>query len=249
MGADPNHALRGTEARMAALEKQVLLLRGDLQKAYGEIAECRSIIQEKDDEIAALKNDNIRLTGEVNALNEAIRRITDEGGDGKLLRRYENPNNPGDTSWNDKRKKLLDEERRYEAAQKGQDPKDPKIGPPAGHPGHRRTFGGPVTHHGTPLCAVCGMVHSATLLSKTMLDFDGGSRCMSYARHAGHVTVCGCGRTTRPSFPGLPGTFFGDEALRHILLVYSTLPAAARIRTLRTIFAISTGLPSLPPPY
>ena len=37
MGADPNHALRGTEARMAALEKQVLLLRGDLQKAYREM--------------------------------------------------------------------------------------------------------------------------------------------------------------------------------------------------------------------
>ena len=37
MGADPNHALRETEARMAALEKQVLLLRGDLQKAYREM--------------------------------------------------------------------------------------------------------------------------------------------------------------------------------------------------------------------
>ena len=76
---------------MAALERQVLLLRGDLQKAYGEIAECRSIIQEKDNEIEALKNDNMRLAGEVNALNEAIRRITNEGGDGKLLRRYEGP--------------------------------------------------------------------------------------------------------------------------------------------------------------
>ena len=47
----------------------------------------------------------MRLTGEVNALNEAIRRLISEGGDGKLLRRYENPNNPRDTSWNDKRKK------------------------------------------------------------------------------------------------------------------------------------------------
>ena len=34
---------------------------------YKEMAECRSIIQEKDNEIAALKNDNIRFTGEVNA--------------------------------------------------------------------------------------------------------------------------------------------------------------------------------------
>ncbi len=135
MGAEPNYTLCGTDARMAALEKQVLLLRGDLQRAYGEIAECRRIIQEKDDEIAALKNDNIRLTGEVNALNEAMRRLASEGGDGKLLRRYENPHNPGDTSWNDRRKELLDDERRYEAAQKGEYPKDPKIGPPAGHPG------------------------------------------------------------------------------------------------------------------
>ena len=116
MGADPNHALPDTKARMAALEKQVLLLRCDLQKAHGEIAECHSIIQEKDGEIAALKNDNIRLTGEVNALNEAMRRLAGEGGDGRLLRRYENPHNPGDTSWNDKRKELLDDERRYEAA-------------------------------------------------------------------------------------------------------------------------------------
>ena len=44
MGADPNRALRGKDVRMAALEKQVLLLRGDLQGAYGEIAECRIII-------------------------------------------------------------------------------------------------------------------------------------------------------------------------------------------------------------
>ena len=221
MGADPNHALRGTDARMAALEKQVHLLRADLQRAYGEIAKCRRIIQEKDDEIAALKNDNIRLTGEVNALNEAMRRLANEGGDGKLLRRYENPHNPGDTSWNDKRKELLDDEKRYEAAQKGEDLKDPKIGPPAGHPGHRRTFDGPVTYHTTPPCPACGMVECATPLSKTMLDFDGDSRRMSYTRHAGYVTVCGCGRTMQPEFPGLPGTFFGDEALRHIL-VYAT---------------------------
>ena len=87
MDADPNYTLRGTDARMAALEKQVLLLRDDLQRAYGEMAECRSIIQAKDEEIAALKNDNIRLTGEVNALNEAIRHLTNEDGDGKLLRR------------------------------------------------------------------------------------------------------------------------------------------------------------------
>lgn len=53
MDADPNHTLPGTKARMATLEKQVLLLRGDLQRAYMEIAECRSIIQEKDEEIAA----------------------------------------------------------------------------------------------------------------------------------------------------------------------------------------------------
>ena len=211
----------GQIARMAALEKQVHLLRADLQRAYGEIAKCRRIIQEKDDEIAALKNDNIRLTGEVNALNEAMRRLANEGGDGKLLRRYENPHNPGDTSWNDKRKELLDDEKRYEAAQKGEDPKDPRIGPPAGHPGHRRTFGGPVAYHATPPCSVCGMVEYSTPLSKTMLDFDGDSRRMSYTRHAGYVTVCGCGRTMQPEFPGLPGTFFGDEALRHIL-VYST---------------------------
>ena len=101
----------GTDACMAALEKQMLLSRGDLQRAYREIAECRSIIQEKDEEIAALKNDNIRLTDEVNALNEAMRRLANESGDGKLLRRYENPNNPGDTSCNDKQKKLLDDER------------------------------------------------------------------------------------------------------------------------------------------
>ena len=70
--------------------KAGLLLRGDLQRAYREIAECRIIIQEKDEEIAALKNDNIRLTGEVNALNEAMRRLASGGGDGRLLRRYEN---------------------------------------------------------------------------------------------------------------------------------------------------------------
>ena len=64
-------------------------------------------------------------------------------------------------------------------------------------------------------------VECATPLSKTMLDFDGDSRRMSYTRHAGYVTVCGCGRTMQPEFPGLPGTFFGDEALRHIL-VYCT---------------------------
>ena len=210
MGADPNYALPGTKARMAALEKQVLLLRGDLQKAYREIAECRSIIQEKDGEIAALKNDNIRLTGEINALNEAIRRLASEGGDSRLLRRYENPDNPGDTSWNDKRKKLPDDERRYEAAQKGEEPKDPKMGPPEGHPGHRRTFEGPVIFHDTPLCPVCGVVEHTTPLSKTMLDFDGDSRRMSYTRHAGHTTTCLCGRTVRPEFPGLPGTFFGN---------------------------------------
>ena len=102
---------------MAALEKQVLLLRGDLQRAYGEIAECRRIIQEKDDEIAALKNDNIRLTGEVNALNEAMRRITNEGGDGKLLRRYENPHNR--TRHGTTGEKSCSTTRRYEAAQRG----------------------------------------------------------------------------------------------------------------------------------
>ena len=221
MGADPNYALRGTDARMAALEKQVLLLRGDLQKAYREIAECRSIIQEKDKEIAALKNDNIRLTGEVNALNEAMRRLASEGGDSRLLRRYENPDNPGDTSWNDKRKKLLDDERRYEAAQNGEELKDPKMGPPEGHPGHRRTFEGPVIFHDTPPCPVCGTVEHTTPLSKTMLEFDGDSRHMSYARHAGHTVTCLCNRTIQPEFPGLPGTFFGNEALRHIM-VYAT---------------------------
>ena len=199
--------------------------------------------------MADLKNDLVRLTGEINALNETIRRIVNEGGNGGLLRRYENPNTTGDTAWNGSRKKLRDEEDEYAAALQGKTIPPKTMGPPAGHPGHRRTFGGPVTHHGTPLCAVCGMVHSATPLSKTMLDFDGDLRRMSHTRHAGHVTVCGCGRTIRPQFPGLPGTFFGDEALRHILLVCSILPAAARIRTLRTIFAISTGLPSPPPPY
>ena len=123
MGAEPNYTLRGTDARMAALEKQVLLLRADLQRAYGEIAECRRIIQEKDDEIAALKNDNVRLTGEVNALNEAMRRLASEGGDGKLLRRYENPNNPGDTSWNDRRKELFDDEKRYELPRRASTPR------------------------------------------------------------------------------------------------------------------------------
>ena len=191
---------------------------GRLAKGIQRDNGCRSIIQEKDGEIAALKNDNIRLTGEVNALNEAICRLTNEGGDGKLLRRYENPNNPGDTSWNDKRKRLLDDERRYEAAQKGEESKDSKMGPPAGH---RRTFDGPVTFHDTPPCPVCGAVEHATPLSKTMLDFDGDSRRMSYTHHAGHVTTCRCSRTIQPEFPGLPGMFFGSEALRHIV-VYAT---------------------------
>ena len=47
MGADPNRALRGTDAHMAALEKQVLLLRR-LAKGVREMAECRRIIQKDD---------------------------------------------------------------------------------------------------------------------------------------------------------------------------------------------------------
>ncbi len=93
------------------------------------------------------------------------------------------------------------------------------------------------------------MVEYATPLSKTMPDFDSSSRLMSSTRHAGYVTVCRCGRTMQPEFPGLPGTFFGDEALRHILLVYSMPRGAARIRTSPTILRGSTGRTSRPPPY
>ena len=52
MGTDPSRALRGTDVHMTALEKQVLLMRCDLQKARGKIAECRRIIKEKDEEMA-----------------------------------------------------------------------------------------------------------------------------------------------------------------------------------------------------
>ena len=101
------------------------------------------------------------------------------------------------------------------------------MGPPLVHRGHGCTFGGaggaPVVYYDTPQCPVCGdgPVQSSTPVSKIMLDFEGDSRHMSYTRHTGHITTCLCNKTIRPDFPGLPGTFLGDEALRHVM-VYST---------------------------
>ena len=145
--------------------------------------------------MADLKNDLVRLTGEINALNETIRRIVNEGGNGGLLRRYENPNTTGDTAWNGSRKKLRDEEERHAAALQGKTIPPKTMGPPAGHPGHRRTFGGPATHHGTPLCVVCGTVCSVVpLLASFIIRWRPlWARCRGRAdpaRIARHEAVC-----------------------------------------------------------
>ncbi len=100
------------------------------------------------------------------------------------------------------------------------------MGPPLGHRGHGCTFGGaggaPVVHYDTPQCPACGgPVQSSAPVSKMMLDFGGDGRFMSYTRHTGISTVCMCGQVMMPAFPGIRGTFFGNEALRHIL-VYAT---------------------------
>ena len=79
------------------------------------------------------------------------------------------------------------------------------MGPPAGHPVHRRAFGGPVIFYDTPPCPVCGVVECAAPLSKTMLGFDGDSRHMSDTRHAGHTVTYRCNKTRQPEFLGLPG--------------------------------------------
>ena len=71
---------------------------------------------------------------------------------------------------------MRNEEERHAAALQGKIISPKTVGPPAGHPGHRHTLGGPVTYHSMLPCPVCSMACSATLLSKTMLDFDGGFR-------------------------------------------------------------------------
>ena len=117
----------------------------------------------------------VRLAGGIDALNETVRHIIHEGGgNGNLFRRYENPSTTGKTTWNNSRKRLLDEKERHAAALQDKTLPPKTVGPPAGHPGHRHALGGPVTYHRTLPCPVCGMACSTTLLSKTMLDFDGG---------------------------------------------------------------------------
>lgn len=83
---------------------------------------------------------------------------------------------PGEMRWNNSRKGMRNEEERHAAALQGKIISPKTTGLPAGHPGHRHTLGGPVTYRGTLPCPVCGMVCSATLLFKTMLDFGGGFR-------------------------------------------------------------------------
>ena len=51
---------------------------------------------ERADEMAGLKNNIVRFTGGINALNETVRRIIHEGGgSGRFPRRYENPSTTG----------------------------------------------------------------------------------------------------------------------------------------------------------
>ena len=206
--------------RKRASEKECTLLRRELQKCRAEISESRQTNRKQECQIVYQENEITRLKGEVRALKEALRQATSErDGKERHLKRYENSNTPGDTSWNDKRKKFRREE---DAAQKGHKIKEPKMGPPVGHAGHRRTVDdAPVVHHDTLPCTICNTVYSVTPVSKMMLDFDGDTRLVSHTRHTGYAAVCGCNKTIQPPFPGLPRTFFGDEALRHIL-VYST---------------------------
>ena len=88
MDADFKCTLNDAEACKATFEKQVLLLRGGLQKLYVGMAECNGII---------LENCIARLTGKTNALNETIHRPASKDGRDSILRRYGSPNTTGDT--------------------------------------------------------------------------------------------------------------------------------------------------------
>ena len=92
-------------ARKEAAEKENTLLRREVQKIGAEIDEYRRVHQEDVRKIKGLQDDLARATGEIQALKETIRQMKNEDdGKRKLLKRYENPNTPGDTSWNDKRR-------------------------------------------------------------------------------------------------------------------------------------------------
>ena len=196
--------------RKRASEKECTLLRRELQKCRAEISESRQTNRKQECQIVYLYDEIARLKGEVRALKEALRQATSErDGKERHLKRYENSNTPGDTSWNDKRKKFRREE---DAAQKGHKIKEPKMGPPVGHAGHRRTVDdAPVVHHDTLPCTICNVVCSVTPVSKMMLDFDGDTRLVSHTRHTGYAAVCGCNKTIQLSFPGCPGHSLGTR--------------------------------------
>ncbi len=60
-----------------------------------------------------------------------------------------------------------------------------------------------------------------THISKCILDFEGDTRIISYVNHTGYSMMCEHDHISKPTFPGIPYTAFGPEALKHIL-VYAT---------------------------
>ena len=166
-------------------------------------------------EIAALRIKINRLKEKYGEKSDTCKKLSGN------LKRYENHNMPGDTTYNKERKKLRDDEdiRSGKFVSKRD-----AIGPPIGHDGHRVSFEiSDTIHHPIHGCFKCNstdLTH-VTHTSKCELDFEGNTRTLSHVNHVGYSMVCERGHVSEPKFPGIPYTAFGPELLKHIL-VYTT---------------------------
>lgn len=224
---------RTVQQRTESYSRESTLLRKELVAVSRENLDLQDIIKQKDAEISQLNHDiqyaESQHVQKITALNQTISHLKEEYGEKsdmceKLsghLRRYENHNTPGRTTYNKERQAMRDEER-IRSGQHVQ--KRDKIGPPTGHDGHHVSLDiSDTIHHTIDRCHKCNSNHMQrkTHISKCVLDFEGNTRTMSYVNHTGYSMMCDEGHISKPVFPGIPYTAFGPEALKHIL-VYAT---------------------------
>ena len=179
-----------------------LRLSGGIKRMNDRMCEMQDLINFLRERNAKQADAIIKLTGENKKMES-------------LLNRFQGPNIPGETEYNDKRGKWRQEE------VAGQEPKKAgKRGPPAGHAG--------VSHGNVPAqnvyhrlagCPCCGgdRFKARRPVSKMVVDFAGSTMRMVPVMHTQERGTClGCGHLTTAYSPAIPGTMFGEKALGFI---------------------------------
>ena len=220
---------QGTESS----SRESILLRREVVAVSRENLDLHDIIKQKDAEMLQLKYNmqyaESQHVQEITALNLTIHHLKEKYGEKsdmceKLsvhLKRYENHNTPGHTTYNKEREEL----RNAECIRSGQHvQKRDTIGPPVGHDGHHISLDvSDTTLYTTHRCYKCNSnnLKRMTHISKCILDFEGNTRTISYVNHTGYSVTCDYNHISKPVFPGISYTAFGPEALKHIL-IYAT---------------------------